>query len=84
MLKIIPIEELENTNTISDMCNNSKEPFFVTKDGYVDMVIMSLATYEEKMSKLDLYEKLAISEKQFEDGKTKDARKALNNLKEKI
>ena len=47
-MKIISIEELNNTNKISDLCNEAKEPIFIIKNGYADMVIMSLKTYEEK------------------------------------
>ena len=83
MPQIIPIKELKNTSAISQMCNESDNPIFVTKNGYGDMVIMSMATYEEKMAKLELYEQLAVSEEQFKIGKTKDARKALDDLKDK-
>jgi len=47
MPKIIPIRELRDTNAISEMCHSSGEPVFITKNGYGDMVIMSLETFEK-------------------------------------
>lgn len=47
MPKIIPIKELKNTSEISEMCHKTDEPVFITKNGYGDMVIMSIETYEQ-------------------------------------
>jgi PHD/YefM family antitoxin component YafN of YafNO toxin-antitoxin module len=52
MPKIIPIRDLKNTSEISEKCKVSKEPIFITKNGYGDMVIMSMEVYEESMAKL--------------------------------
>ena len=46
MPQIIPIKDLKNTSDISDLCHTSQEPIFITKNGYGDMVIMSMETYE--------------------------------------
>lgn len=81
--QIIPIKDLKNTSSISEMCKNTREPIFVTKNGYSDMVVMSVDTYEEKLGMLELYRELAISEKQFEEGKYRDAIDALTDLREK-
>ena len=62
MPRIIPIRDLKNTAAISQMCNESTEPIYVTKNGYGDMVLMSMKAYEEKLMMLELYEKLAIAE----------------------
>ena len=61
MPRIIPIRDLKNTAAISQMCNESTEPIYVTKNGYGDMVLMSMKAYEEKLMMLELYEKLAIA-----------------------
>ena len=42
MPEIIPIRDLKNTNAISQRCHETAEPIFVTKNGYGDMVIMSM------------------------------------------
>ena len=43
MPRIIPIRDLRDTGKISEMCNASREPIYITKNGYGDMVIMSMA-----------------------------------------
>ena len=57
--------------------------YYITKNGYGDMVIMSMKAYEEKMWLLDAYAKLAEAEAELQDGKTVDARSALRELRVK-
>ena len=84
MPQIIPIRELKNTNSISEMCKKSNEPIFVTKNGYGELVVMSMATYEDTLRQLELYRELAVSESQFAEGKTKDAKTALSDMRKKL
>ena len=81
MPQIIPIKDLKKTSEISEMCHNTNEPVFITKNGYGDMVIMSMEAYEETMKKLDIYRKIEISEEQVKNGQVKDAKKSLENLR---
>ena len=74
---------MKNTSEISEMCHKAGEPIYITKNGYGDMVIMSIDTYEETMKRLSIYEDIEISEKQIEKGKIKDARQALGELRTK-
>ena len=83
MPRIIPIRDLKDTSAISQMCSESSDPIYVTKNGYGDMVIMSMKAYEEKMWLLDVYAKLAEAETEIQDGKTVDARSALKELRKK-
>ena len=46
MPHIRPITDLRNTNEISELCHAQNEPVFITKNGYGDLVIMSMETYE--------------------------------------
>ena len=55
MPQIIPIKELKNTAEISDMCHKSEEPIYVTKNGYGNMVIMSMENYENTMKRIAMY-----------------------------
>ena len=55
MPQIIPIKELKNIAEISDMCHKSEEPIYVTKNGYGDMVIMSMENYENTMNRIAMY-----------------------------
>lgn len=72
MPKIIPIKDLKNTSAISEMCHVAEEPIYITKNGYGDMVIMSIEMYENTMKRLYMYNELALSETQTEKGETKD------------
>ncbi len=83
MPQIIPIRDLKNTSEISQMCHASAEPIFITKNGYGDMVIMSMKTYEEKMFILDVYNKLAEAEKELNEGKVLDGDASLKSIREK-
>ena len=83
MPQIIQIKDLKNTSEISDMCKKTKEPIYITKNGYGDMVIMSMDTYEETMKQLSMYRDIEISEQQIEKDQIKDARHALEELRTK-
>ena len=61
MPEIIPIRDLKNTNVISQRCHESQEPIFVTKNGYGDMVIMSMEAYERQQVMNEVYAKLATA-----------------------
>lgn len=83
MAKIIPIKDLKNTSEISELCHQTDGPVYITKNGYGDMVIMSMESYEAMVQRLQMYKDLLESEKEIAAGKTKDARLSLNELKEK-
>lgn len=67
MPMIYPIKELRNTTEISEMCHESQEPIYITKNGYGDLVVMSIEAYEKVLAKLELYEKLAEGEGQLRE-----------------
>ena len=83
MPKIIPIKDLKNTSDISEMCHLSDEPIYVTKNGYGDMVIMSMESYESQMKRIKMYEDIETSEAQIKEGKVEDARKSLASMRER-
>lgn len=83
MPQIIPIKDLKNTSEISDLCHKSEEPIFITKNGYGDMVIMSMDIYESTMRQLNIYKELELSENQIKEGRTRDARESLASIREK-
>ena len=83
MPRIIPIKDLKNTAAISQMCSESSEPIYITKNGYGDMVLMSMKAYEEKLWLADIYAKVAEAELQQQNGEEMDAREALRALREK-
>ncbi len=83
MPKIIPIRDLKNTSEISELCHQSDEPIFVTKNGYGDMVLMSMETYEKSMFLSRVYQAVETAEQDIIEGKTLDAKDALKNLRSK-
>ena len=82
MPQIIPIKDLKNTAEISDMCHKINEPIYVTKNGYGDMVIMSMEVYEKQRQREQIYRDLEIAEEQIEQGAIGDAKEHLASLME--
>lgn len=70
MPQILPIKELRNTNDISDRCHAKREPIFITKNGYGDLVLMSMETYEDITSTAAVDSAIAEFEAQMADGET--------------
>ncbi len=68
MPQIRPITDLRNTNEISDLCHKQNEPIFITKNGYGDLVVMSIETYERQLALVDVYRKLAEAEQEIANG----------------
>lgn len=83
MPHIIPIRDLKDTAAISQMCNESNTPIYITKNGYGDMVIMSMKAYEERLLMLDVYRCLDEAEEEVQSGKLLDARQAMKELRAK-
>lgn len=83
MPQIIPIKELKDTTKISELCHASSEPIYITKNGYGDMVVMSMETYEATIRRDQIYKELEISEKQVAEGKMRPAKEALADLRVK-
>ena len=84
MLEIRPIKDLRDTTEISKICHESKEPVYITKNGYGHLVVMSIETYKEKLAKAELYEKLAEAENQIKNGeKLLDAQDVFDSLRDR-
>ena len=83
MPQIRPITDLRNTTAISDLCHRKKEPIFITKNGYGDLVVMSMETYERQVAMSEIYEKLAMAEKQIAEGQLMDGEEVFAKLRSK-
>ena len=82
---IRPISELKNTTSISNLCHEVKAPVFITKNGYSDLVIMSIDTYERNMVLADIYSKLDEAEEQIDLGlPTKSHKEIISSLRGRI
>ena len=82
MPMIIPIRDLRKTSEISELAHKNKEPIFITKNGYSDLVIMSTELYEQfaQINRID--NAIEEAEREIEQGakpiSAKDARKKLD------
>lgn len=84
MPQIRPITELRNTNEISDLCHTRKEPVFITKNGYGDLVIMSMETYDAMLETSSIDAAISQSEAELaQNGQLYDAREVLSALRRK-
>ena len=83
-MTIIPIRDMRDTTKISEMCHSAEEPIFVTKNGYGDMVVMSIETYEKQLARVDMYTKIAEGKAQADRGELLDGKEELAKLRNKF
>ncbi|GBR77081.1 prevent-host-death protein, partial [Candidatus Termititenax persephonae] len=73
------------TNEISKYCHEANEPIIITKNGYSDLIIMSVETFEREMFKEEVYAKLAEAEAEYQSGAPLiPFDKALKEIRDKI
>ena len=84
MPQIIPIKELRNTTEISRLCHESDEPIFVTRNGYGNMVLMSMETYERSIARAELLSKIAEGEEDMRKGHLSDSDSVFKSLRKEI
>lgn len=80
-MQIVPIRDLRNTNEISERCKNTSEPIFITKNGYGDMVLMSMETYQRTVAMSEVYRKLMEAETELADRRGVDGKVAFSDLR---
>ena len=84
MPQIRPITDLRNATEISEVCHAKKEPVFITKNGYSDMVIMSIEAYEDMVEIMETDRAIAESEAEYAaTGQLHDAREVISSLRRK-
>ena len=83
MPQIVPIRDLKDTTSISTLCHESQEPVFVTKNGYGDMVIMSMEVYERSMYMSDIYGKLEEAKQDLKEGRYSSVDDSINRIRDK-
>ena len=83
MPQIIPIKELKDTSAISEMCHQADSPIFITKNGYGDMVLMSMEVYESMQKKWEIYSEIEQAEAEIARGQVMPARDGLASVREK-
>ena len=84
MPQIRPITDLRNTNEISEICHARPEPVFITKNGYGDLVIMSIETYEAITATAAIDTAIAEAEAEYaQNGQLFDAKDVLASIRRK-
>lgn len=83
MPQIIPIRDLRDTTKLSEMCNATNEPIYVTKNGYGDMVIMSMTVYEQQLARIEMYSKIMEGKAQADNGQLLDGPSTMAKLRGK-
>lgn len=83
MINIIPIKELKNTSEISEKVHKSSGPIYVTKNGYGDMVLMSIENYQKMLYDMHILKELDLAEKDIKEGRVQDADSVMKELKDK-
>ncbi len=84
MPQIRPITDLRNTSEISDACHAVNEPIFITKNGYGDLVVMSIETYEQIAEAHRIDDAIAEAEAEYQaQGILLDAAETLSGLRRK-
>ena len=84
MPQIRPITDLRNTNEISEICHARPEPVFITKNGYGDLVIMSIETYEAITATAAIDTAIAEAEAEYEqNGQLFDAKDVRASIRRK-
>ena len=68
MPKIMPITDLRNTTEVSNLCHAVGEPVFITKNGYGDMVIMSMEAYDKLLSVAAVDAAITAAEETIQQG----------------
>lgn len=85
MPQIRPITDLRSTTEISEICHASRESLFITKNGYGDLVVMSIEAYEEMVRTLETDRAIAEAEAEYTaDDQLHDAWTAPSSLRREL
>jgi prevent-host-death family protein len=78
MSNIRPVSDLRNNfSAISKVVHETQEPVFLTKNGYGDMVVMSMEAYEDKLFDSEIYDKLKEAELEAKSTKSRLSHEAV-------
>ncbi len=64
------ISSLRNqTREIATLCHEQNEPVYLTTNGEGELVVMSIAYFEQMKAQIDLFEKLGVAQSQSGGGR---------------
>ena len=68
-MTIRPVSKCQsNFNEIAELCRREREPVFITRNGYEDLVLVRAQDYARGIARLELYDKLAAAQRQIDTG----------------
>lgn len=80
MNTIMPITELRNTNKIAKICEETKEPVYLTKNGYGKLVIMDADVFETFSYKKYMHDEIMKGLDDINNGRFEDGEKAMKDI----
>ncbi len=83
MPQILPIKDLRDTTKISNLCHESNEPIYITKNGYGDMVLLSMETYENMFSRIKMYDAIMAGKEQADKEELIDGAEVMQKMRNK-
>lgn len=66
-MEILPISAMRDTNMISEICTQQKEPVFITKNGTGHLVILEHGEYVRMKEEMRLYKAAVDSIKHYKE-----------------
>jgi len=68
-MTIRPVSKCQsNFNEVAELCRREREPVFITRNGYEDLVLVRAQDYARGIARLELYDKLAAAQRQIDSG----------------
>jgi len=66
-MTIRPVSKCQsNFNEIAELCRSEREPVYITRNGYEDLVLVRAQDYTRSIARLELYDKLAAAQRQID------------------
>jgi prevent-host-death family protein len=86
MKRIRPVSDLRNNFAeISKIVHETQEPVFLTKNGYGDMVVMSIEAFESRQFENQIFHKLKEAQMQAKTSKKRKSHEEIfSDLRSKV
>lgn len=82
-MTIVPMRDLKDTVKIENLCLESKEPVFITKNGYGKLVVMDIALFEQMMDEIYIAKALKEGLNDVKNGNVSDGDEVMARIKNK-
>lgn len=85
MMNIKPSAAIrKNYNQISELCRQTGEPVYLTKNGEGDLVVMDVESFARRESLIKLKEKLMLSEIDIQKGRTFSVEETVDAMRKAV